>query len=83
MPDYWQAELVPGVWLQGPGIPELVSDHYWGWGKGAGSIHSQVWVPECPRGCTGLLVGRAWAWSQGRVRRALWVMVFLHLMSAT
>ena len=25
MPDCWQANLVPGVWLQGPGIPELVS----------------------------------------------------------
>ena len=29
----WQAELVPGVWLQGPGIPELGSDHgFGGWG---------------------------------------------------
>ena len=25
-PGYWQAELVPGVWLLDPGIPELVSD---------------------------------------------------------
>ena len=28
VPDYWQAELVPRVSLQGPGIPELVSDHW-------------------------------------------------------
>ena len=26
--DYWQAELFPGVWLLGPGIPELISDHW-------------------------------------------------------
>ena len=32
MPDYWQAEPGPGVWLQGPGVPELVSDRYWGLG---------------------------------------------------
>ena len=28
------------IQLQDPGIPELVSDHCWGWGKGAGSIQS-------------------------------------------
>ena len=32
MLDYWQAELIPGVWLQGPEIPELVSD-CWGGGR--------------------------------------------------
>ena len=29
VPAYWQAELGPGVWLQGPGVPELVLDHCW------------------------------------------------------
>ena len=24
---HWQAEPGPEVWLQGPGVPELVSDH--------------------------------------------------------
>ena len=33
MSDYWQPELGTGIWLQGPGIPELVSDHWW---RGAG-----------------------------------------------
>ena len=26
------SEISPRVWLQVPGIPELVSDHCWGWG---------------------------------------------------
>lgn len=30
MPEYWQAELGPGVWFQSPVAPELVSDLYWG-----------------------------------------------------
>ena len=27
MQDYWQAELVPAVWLEGPEILEFVLDH--------------------------------------------------------
>ena len=46
LPTHWQVEpgpgvsarllavrAVPGVWLQGPGIPELVLDHCGKWGK--------------------------------------------------
>lgn len=29
VPVYCQAELDPGVWLQGTGIPELMSDFWW------------------------------------------------------
>ena len=30
MQDYWHTEACSEVWLQAPGIPELVSDHLWG-----------------------------------------------------
>ena len=53
--DYWQAEPGPGVWLQGPGFPELVSDCWW-W---VSSLwHSWVWGPSCPEACVVLLVDR-------------------------
>lgn len=62
LPGYcWQAELGPWVWLQGSGIPELVSNH-WGWDKeeGAGSWHTfgyGAW--GILKLFVGLLVGRA------------------------
>ena len=34
MPDYWQAELGPEVWLLSPVVPELASDLYRGDGDG-------------------------------------------------
>ena len=41
LPYYWQAELVLGVWLQGPGVLDLVSDCRLGvWGSGSG----HTWV---------------------------------------
>ena len=42
LPYYWQAELVLGVWLQGPGVLDLVSDCRLGvWGSGSGHIWVQ------------------------------------------
>ena len=45
MPDYWQAELGPGVWLQSLVVSELVSDLYWGYGGLASdTVEYRVWV---------------------------------------
>ena len=40
---YWQAELVPGVWLQDPGISELVLDWCGGW---RGEMGTSSWQME-------------------------------------
>ena len=76
LPTHWQVKPGPGVgasllaeragsWslATGPRDPRAGVRSLLGVGQGAGSILSQVWVPECPGGGTGLLVGRAWAWS--------------------
>ena len=44
VPDYWQAELVPRVSLQGPGIPELVSLIIGGDGGGVMVFPDNSWV---------------------------------------
>ena len=56
MQDYWQADLVPGVWLQGQGsqVPfQMVGER---WRLVPDTVGCGAWGPEA---CMGLLVGRA------------------------
>ena len=73
---YGQAELDPGVLLQGLGVPELVLDHWW-----SGPVSDAVvcGVPGVPK-----LVGMAEAQSIPSPGWAYWVIVVcLCMMSAS
>ena len=58
MLDYQQAELGPGVWLQDPQFPELVSDCWWGWSI-SDTVGYGIW--GVLKLVVGLLVGSAMA----------------------
>ena len=53
---HWWAERGPGVWLQGPGVPELMSDCRW---VGLVPDTADCGGSVCPDTCVGLLVGGA------------------------
>ena len=67
MPDYWQTEPGPGVWLQGLGIPKLLSYRS---GSGEGEFPDTVGygvlgVPKLALACS--WAGPGLSWSRGRV----------------
>lgn len=48
---YWKAEMISGVWLQGPGIPQFIVDH-WGVEVVVCWFLTQVWgVPKVAQSC--------------------------------